>query len=62
MKYIYLLLLILVLYYLFKNIYQKFNNHENFDSSLVPVSSIATLAKIAQKLVDSRTITNSGKL
>jgi hypothetical protein len=63
MKYIYLLLLILVLYYLFKNIYQKYSNHENFDPSLVPVSSIVTLAKVAQKLVDGGgTLTNPGNL
>jgi len=63
MKYIYLLLLILVLYYLFKNIYNKYSNQENFDPSLVPVSSIVTLAKVAQKLVDGGgTLTNPGNL
>ena len=63
MKYIYLLLLILILYYLFKNIYQKYSNQENFDPSLVPVSSIVTLAKVAQKLVDGGgTLTNPGNL
>jgi hypothetical protein len=63
MKYIYLLLLILVLYYLFKNMYQKYSNQENFDPSLVPVSSIVTLAKVAQKLVDGGgTLTNPGNL
>ena len=63
MKYIYLLLLILVLYYLFNNIYNKYSNQENFDPSLVPVSSIVTLAKVAQKLVDGGgTLTNPGNL
>ena len=63
MKYIYLLLLILILYYLFKNIYQKYSKQENFDPSLVPVSSIVTLAKVAQKLVDGGgTLTNPGNL
>jgi hypothetical protein len=63
MKYIYLLLLILILYYLFKILYQKYSNQENFDPSLVPVSSIITLAKVAQKLVDgSGTLTNPGNL
>jgi hypothetical protein len=63
MKYIYLLLLILVLYYLFLNIYQKYSNQEDFDPSLVPVSSIVTLAKVAQKLVDGGgTLTNPGNL
>jgi hypothetical protein len=63
MKYIYLLLLILVLYYLFSNIYKKYSNQEDFDPSLVPVSSIVTLAKVAQKLVDGGgTLTNPGNL
>jgi hypothetical protein len=63
MKYIYILLLILILYYLFSNIYQKYSNQENFDPSLVPVSSIVTLAKVAQKLVDGGgTLTNPGNL
>jgi len=63
MKYVYLLLLILVLYYLFLNIYQKYSNQEDFDPSLVPVSSIVTLAKVAQKLVDGGgTLTNPGNL
>ncbi len=36
---------------------------ENFDPSLVPVSSIVTLAKVAQKLVDGGgTLTNPGNL
>jgi microcystin-dependent protein len=63
MKYIYILLVILVLYYLFLNIYQKYSNQENFDPSLVPVSSIVTLAKVAQKLVNGGgTLTNPGNL
>jgi len=63
MKYIYLLLFILVLYYLLSNISQKYSNQEDFDPSLVPVSSIVTLAKVAQKLVDGGgTLTNPGNL
>jgi hypothetical protein len=63
MKYLYLLLLILILYYLLKNIYSNYSNSEHFDPSLVPVSSIITLAKVAQKLVDGNgTLTNPGNL
>jgi hypothetical protein len=54
MKYLYLLLLVLlvlIVYYVFKNIYSNYSNSEHFDPSLVPVSSIITLAKVAQKLV-----------
>jgi len=65
-KYIYLLLFVLVLYYLLTNIVQKYSNEtqkEDFDPSLVPVSSIVTLAKVAQKLVDGGgTLTNPGNL
>jgi len=53
----------LILYYLFSNIYQKYSNQEDFDPSLVPVSSIVTLAKVAQKLVNGGgTLTNPGNL
>ena len=63
MKYIYVILIILVLYYLFSNLYQNYSSSEHFDPSLVPVSSIVTLAKVAQKLVDGGgTLTNPGNL
>ena len=60
MKYIYIILLLLVIYY----IYCRLSYTENFDSSydpsfdpsLVPVSSIVTLAKIADKLVSNNQI------
>ena len=39
------------------------STQENFDPSLIPVSSIVTLAKVAQKLVDGNgTLTNPGNL
>jgi hypothetical protein len=63
MKYLYLILLVLIVYYVFKNIYSNYSNSEHFDPSLVPVSSIITLAKVAQKLVDGNgTLTNPGNL
>jgi hypothetical protein len=63
MKYLYILLIILVLYYLINNLYQNYFSSEHFDPSLVPVSSIVTLAKVAQKLVDGGgTLTNPGNL
>ena len=62
--YIYLLFGI-VLYILFTRVLEKYINieQENFDPSLVPVSSIVTLAKVAQKLVNGNgTLTNPGNL
>ena len=53
MKYIYIIVLLLVIYY----IYCRSSYTENFDPSLVPVSSIVTLAKIANKLVSNNQIT-----
>jgi len=61
MKYLYILLLCLIIYYIISRFYEKYT--ENFDPSLVPVSSIVTLAKVAQKLVDGGgTLTNPGNL
>jgi hypothetical protein len=61
MRYIYILLLCLIIYYIISRFYEKYT--ENFDPSLVPVSSIVTLAKVAQKLVDGDgTLTNPGNL
>jgi len=61
MKYLYILLLGLIIYYIISRFYEKYT--ENFDPSLVPVSSIVTLAKVAQKLVDGNgTLTNPGNL
>ena len=66
MKEIYLYLLLGVfLYFLFTRVLERFSNNisENFDPSLVPVSSIVTLAKVAQKLVNGNgTLTNPGHL
>ena len=61
MEHIYILLLGLIIYYIISRFYEKYT--ENFDPSLVPVSSIVTLAKVAQKLVDGNgTLTNPGNL
>ena len=62
MKYIYLLFGLIIIYLLYCY-YRKYGDQENFDPSLVPVSSIVTLAKVAQKLVDGGgTLTNPGNL
>jgi hypothetical protein len=62
MKYIYLLFILIILYLLYCY-YKKYGDQENFDPSLVPVSSIVTLAKVAQKLVNGGgTLTNPGNL
>jgi hypothetical protein len=52
------------LYFLFTYILENYLvEQENFDPSLVPVSSIVTLAKVAQKLVNGNgTLTNPGNL
>jgi len=61
--YFYLLLGVL-LYFIFTRVLERFSQEqENFDPSLVPVSSIVTLAKVAQKLVNGNgTLTNPGNL
>jgi len=61
MNWIYILVLCLATYYIVARYLEK--HLENFDPSLVPVSSIVTLAKVAQKLVDGGgTLTNPGNL
>jgi hypothetical protein len=69
MKDIYFYLLLGVfLYFIFTRVLERFTldynlKQENFDPSLVPVSSIVTLAKVAQKLVNGNgTLTNPGNL
>jgi hypothetical protein len=54
----------IILYFVLSAIFDNFNiEQENFDPSLVPVSSIVSLAKIAQKLVNGNgTLTNPGNL
>ena len=58
------LLLGVFFYFLFTYILENYlGEQENFDPSLVPVSSIVTLAKVAQKLVNGNgTLTNPGNL
>lgn len=60
MKWLFILLVCLIFYYIISRTYKKYI--EKFDPSLVPVSSLVTLAKVAQKLVDSGTLTNPGNL
>jgi len=57
-------ILAVFLYFILSRVFDKFNlEQENFDPSLVPVSSIVTLAKVAQKLVNGNgTLTNPGNL
>jgi hypothetical protein len=50
MRYIYILFIFIIIYYLFLLYVKKY--FENFDPSLVPVSSIINLAKSAQKIID----------
>jgi hypothetical protein len=54
----------IILYFVLSHVFDNFNlEQENFDPSLVPVSSIVTLAKVAQKLVNGNgTLTNPGNL
>ena len=58
------ILLGIILYFIFTRVLENFTqSQENFDPSLVPVSSIVTLAKVAQKLVNGNgTLTNPGNL
>ena len=58
------LILSTCLYFIFTRVLENFLvEQENFDPSLVPVSSIVTLAKVAQKLVNGNgTLTNPGNL
>jgi len=53
-----------ILYFVLIQVFDNFTlEQENFDPSLVPVSSIVTLAKVAQKLVNGNgTLTNPGNL
>ena len=63
MKYVYILLICLILFYILSRYFEKYYSQENFDPSLVPVSSIITLAKVAQKIVDGNgTLTNPANL
>jgi len=61
MRYVYILLLGLIIYYIISRFYEKYI--ENFDPSLVPVSSIIILAKAGQKIIDGNaTLTNPDNL
>ena len=56
-------IIVIFLYIIISRILENNIDQENFDPSLVPVSSIVTLAKIAQKLVNGNgTLTNPGNL
>jgi len=61
---VFYLIFAIILYLVLSRVFEKFNlEQENFDPSLVPVSSIVTLAKVAQKLVNGNGIlTNPGSL
>jgi hypothetical protein len=60
--YIFLILIIIIFYCILSNDHQKYNQ-ENFDSSLVPVSSVVTLANVAQKLINGgEKLINPGNL
>ncbi len=59
----YYLIISVFLYFLFSRLLDKYINQENFDPSLVPISSIVNLAKISQKIVNGNgTLTNPGNL
>lgn len=63
MKLIYWLLIIALFYYIINKFLDNYSTSEHFDPSLVPVSSIVTLAKVAQKIVTGNgTLTNPGNL
>ena len=63
MQFIYILLITIIVYYFVTRLFENYSTQEDFDPSLVPVSSIVTLAKVAQKLVDGNgTLTNPGNL
>jgi hypothetical protein len=61
---IYYAIFAIILYFVLSQVFDNFYlEQENFDPSLVPVSSIVTLAKVAQKLVNGNgTLTNPGNL
>jgi len=61
MKYLYVILVIIVIYYIISYLSENYSSSEHFDPSLVPVSSIVTLAKSAQKLVDGNSILTNPK-
>lgn len=55
----------ILLYFIFTRVFENFTqSQENFDPSLVPVSSIVTFAKIANRLLNSgsNTLVNPGNL
>lgn len=69
MKWIIILFTCLIIYYIILKFsekytkYQDTNANENFDPSLVPVSSIVTLAKISQSIVNNYgTLISNGNL
>jgi hypothetical protein len=53
------ILLIAFAYFICTRIIENYVNIENFDPSLVPVSSIITLAKVGQKILNGNNIINN---
>lgn len=55
-EFFYYFIFAVIFYYILVAIFDNFKlEQENFDPSLVPVSSVVTFAKIANKLLDNRT-------
>ena len=60
---IYYLFITIIIYYIVDKLFDNFSlEQENFDPSLVPISSIITLAKLSQKLINSNEFINTGLL
>jgi len=57
---IYYLFVTIIIYYIVDKLFDNFSlEQENFDPSLVPISSIITLAKLSQKLINSNEFINT---
>jgi hypothetical protein len=50
-NYIYILIGIIIIYYIIIR-YFNYNEQENFDTTIIPVSSLTTLAQVAQQIVN----------
>ena len=59
-NYIYILIGIIIVYYIIIR-YFNYNKHEKFDTTIIPVSSLTTLAQVAQHIVNGNgTLTSPG--